>query len=82
MDRSAGATERNGSGLVTAAPAPADKKKSLAALPLFRKASEVLGAQIWHVDDDFNPTTAPRPVPKVVQDQDAGADPVTDTDEG
>jgi len=29
-------------------------------LPLFRKAGEALGAQIWHVDDEFNPAAPPR----------------------
>jgi DNA polymerase-3 subunit gamma/tau len=38
-----------------------DRKKQLQALPLFQKASQALGAQIWHVDDDFNPVTPPRP---------------------
>jgi DNA polymerase-3 subunit gamma/tau len=50
-------------GLAAATPAPtgqADRKKTLAALPLFKKASETLGAQIWHVDDEFNPTAPPR----------------------
>jgi DNA polymerase-3 subunit gamma/tau len=42
-----------------AAPQP-DKKRSLASLPLFKKASEVLGAQIWHVDEDFNPDALPK----------------------
>jgi DNA polymerase-3 subunit gamma/tau len=38
-----------------------DRKKQLMELPLFRKAGEALGAQIWHVDDDFNPIAPPRP---------------------
>ena len=29
-------------------------------LPLFKKAGESLGAQIWHVDDEFNPAAPPR----------------------
>lgn len=48
-----------------------DRKKSLQALPLFKKASEALGAQIWHVDDDFNPIAPPRaarPNPAVGED--------------
>lgn len=41
----------------------ADRKKALMALPLFKKASEALGAQIWHVDEDFNPTSRPAQSP-------------------
>jgi hypothetical protein len=37
-----------------------DRKKHLQSLPLFKKASQALGAQIWHVDDDFNPVAPPR----------------------
>ncbi|MFO0826084.1 MAG: hypothetical protein U0792_23710, partial [Gemmataceae bacterium] len=37
-----------------------DRKKHLMTLPLFQKASQALGAQIWHVDDDFNPAAPPR----------------------
>jgi len=45
----------------TVAPAtPADHKKRLMELPLFQKASEALGAQIWHVDDEFDPTAQTR----------------------
>ena len=40
---------------------PADLKKQLMNLPIFRKANEALGAQIWHVDDEFNPVAPPRP---------------------
>ncbi len=58
LDRTASAPERHAAALQP--PAPLDKKKSLASLPLFKKASEVLGAQIWHVDDDFNPAAQPR----------------------
>ena len=79
-DRTAVTPERNGSASVPPPPAPVDKKRSLAALPLFKKASEALGAQIWHVDDDFNPTAAPPPAPKAAKDEDTDAD--TDTDEG
>ena len=67
-----------GSGACAVAPtiAPTDRKKSLAALPLFKKAGEALGAQIWHVDDDFNPV-APRPA-KANKDQ--APDSEADTD--
>jgi DNA polymerase-3 subunit gamma/tau len=50
-----------------------DRKKQLMELPLFRKAGETLGAQIWHVDDDFNPIAPPRTA--------AAPDPETDPDE-
>jgi DNA polymerase III subunit gamma/tau len=39
---------------------PADRKKQLGTLPLFKRAGEVLGAQIWHVDEEFNPAAGPR----------------------
>jgi DNA polymerase-3 subunit gamma/tau len=41
----------------------ADRKKALMGLPLFKKASEALGAQIWHVDEDFNPASRPAQSP-------------------
>jgi DNA polymerase-3 subunit gamma/tau len=47
-----------------------DRKKLLMGLPLFRKAGEALGAQIWHVDDDFNPVAAPRPAAAPEPDSD------------
>lgn len=59
------------------APAPAtDRKKALAALPLFKKAGEALGAQVWHVDEDFNPAAVPRPPqqPATTTDPEPGAD--------
>ncbi len=34
---------------------PGERRKQLMNLPIFRKASEALGAQIWHVDDEFSP---------------------------
>ncbi|HEY3788699.1 MAG TPA: DNA polymerase III subunit gamma/tau, partial [Urbifossiella sp.] len=41
------------------APAPVppagDRKRTLQGLPFFKKAAESLGAQIWHVDEGFNP---------------------------
>ena len=36
-----------------------DRKRHLQGLPLFKKAAEALGAQIWHVDEGFNPVAAP-----------------------
>ena len=80
LDRSAVAPERNGSRSAPPPAAPTDKKRSLASLPLFKKASEALGAQIWHVDDDFSPITAPRPAPRPARDPDS--DEEADTDEG
>jgi len=35
--------------------------KRLMTLPLFKKAGDTLGAQIWHVDDEFNPDAPPKP---------------------
>lgn len=52
-------------------PPPAgDRKKQLMGLPLFRKAGEALGAQIWHVDEDFNPVAPPRPAGPAEDDPD------------
>jgi len=51
-----------------------DRKKTLMDLPLFRRATEALGAQIWHVDDEFNPDAAPR-------QPGAAREPDPDTDE-
>jgi DNA polymerase-3 subunit gamma/tau len=45
-----------------------DRKKQLMGLPLFKKAGEALGAQIWHVDDEFNPAAPPREA-KAVEDR-------------
>ncbi|MBA4188269.1 MAG: DNA polymerase III subunit gamma/tau [Planctomycetaceae bacterium] len=61
VDRVVGAATQAqaGSGTPTSG-SPADRKKELMTLPLFRKASEALGAQIWHVDDEFNPAAQPR----------------------
>ena len=39
-------------------PQAGDRKKSLQALPLFKRAAEALGTQIWHVDEGFNPVAA------------------------
>jgi hypothetical protein len=47
-----------------------DRKKQLMGLPLFRKAGEALGAQIWHVDDDFNPVAPSRTANGNPQDTD------------
>jgi hypothetical protein len=50
----------------------AERKKSLLTLPLFKKAADALGAQVWHVDDAFDPAAAARP---------AAGTPTDDTDE-
>jgi DNA polymerase-3 subunit gamma/tau len=66
----------------TPAPAvPVDPKRALASLPLFKKASEALGAQIWHVDPEFNPG-APRPAQRTNPEPNTRADTDEDTDEG
>lgn len=59
------------------AQAPTERKRSLASLPMFKKASDALGAQIWHVDDDFDPSAPP----KAVARKDGDAD-ETETEEG
>jgi len=38
-----------------------ERRKTLMTLPLFQKANEVLGAQIWHLDEEFNPEAQPKP---------------------
>lgn len=52
--------------------APTERKRVLTSLPLFKKAAEALGAQVWHVDDDFNP--AAPPAQKAAQGSDADTD--------
>ena len=51
-------------------PQAADRKKQLMRLPLFRRAGEALGAQIWHVDEDFHPMAPPRPAAEPEADPD------------
>jgi len=55
-----------------------DRKKQLMSLPLFAKASETLGAQIWHVDDDFDPAAQPRKLGAAASEGDAEDSPNTD----
>jgi DNA polymerase-3 subunit gamma/tau len=64
-------------------PQPTDRRKQLMRLPLFQKAADALGAQIWHADDDFNPV-APPPTAKPAAaepDEDAEPSPEADPDE-
>ncbi len=56
-----------------------DRKRSLQALPFFKKAAESLGAQIWEVDGGFNPA-APPPI-AVESDETSEGEPALDTDE-
>ena len=49
-------------------PSAPDRKKQLMGLPLFRRANETLGAQIWHVDDGFNPVPVQKPEPGPLPD--------------
>jgi DNA polymerase-3 subunit gamma/tau len=56
----------------TPLPQPGTRRKELLSLPLFRKASEVLGAQITHVDDGFDPTTPAGGRPAPPADTDPG----------
>jgi hypothetical protein len=53
-------------------------------LPLFKKAGEVLGAQIWHVDHEFNPLAAkpPERPPSPEEPADSDAPLPSDPDEG
>jgi hypothetical protein len=51
-----------------------DRKRTLQALPLFKKANEALGAQIWHVDEDFNPVVPPRPAKPKPEDTELPTD--------
>ena len=53
----------------------ADRRKHLMNLPLFQKAKDALGAQLWHVDDGYDPTARP-PAPDTEPDtDDVPADP-------
>jgi DNA polymerase-3 subunit gamma/tau len=65
-------TEPSPGGSMRAATSPAvqaaDLRKQLANMPIFRKAGEVLGAQIWHVDEEFNPVAPPRSAASVQPD--------------
>jgi DNA polymerase-3 subunit gamma/tau len=60
LDPRAKAPERAAAAPVATLAQAGDRKKHLQSLPLFKKASQALGAQIWHVDDDFNPVAPPR----------------------
>lgn len=46
----------------TPPPRPEQRAKDLLQLPLFRKAADVLGAQLVRVDDGFDPQTDREPV--------------------
>ncbi len=69
-DRSATAKPAIAAHPSAAAPAPTEVKRSIASLPMFKKANEVFGAQIWHVDDDFNPNAPPKPAATTDDDSD------------
>ena len=57
FEQAAGAAPaRDSSGQPTAT----DRKKHLMGLPMFKKAGETLGAQIWHVEEGFNPMASLR----------------------
>ena len=85
VDLVAAPTAANGKPEPVAAPANAarDPKKKLMELPLFRKAGEALGAQIWHADQEFNPVAPPpRTLPAAeTPDDDAIPTPEPDPDE-
>jgi hypothetical protein len=62
---------------------PTDRRKQLMELPLFRKAGEVLGAQLWHLDEGFNPTVARPTTPAAAIAEDDETPPAEpDPDEG
>jgi len=48
--------------------------------PFFKKAAESLGAQIWHVDEGFNPAAVPAVVAEVEESEPEG-EPALDPDE-
>ncbi len=50
--------------------APTNSKRWLESLPMFKKASEALGAEIRAIDDDFNPHAPPKPVAKTDDEND------------
>jgi len=61
-----------------------ERRKQLMGLPLFKKAADALGAQIWHVDDAFDPAAAPpQPAARPVVEADDDFEPtaVPDPDE-
>ena len=47
-----------------------ERRKQLVELPIFKRAVEVLGAQIWHVDEGFNPAAAKPALPPAAADDD------------
>ena len=51
-------------------------------LPIFRRAADVLGAQIYGADDDFNPVAAPPPkATAAVDSDDDSPDPAPEPEE-
>jgi len=56
-----------------AAPSGDRGKRHLLGLPFFRKAADALGAQIWHVDEGFNPASVPAAAPAAEPDEDEDA---------
>jgi len=80
VEQASGATTHvgaNGTAAANTPPTGLDRKKQLMTLPFFQKAGESLGAQIWHVDDEFNPAAPPR-APKTVTPE---IDPDSNTEE-
>ena len=55
----------------SAAPA-GDRKRQLQGLPFFKRAAESLGAQVWHVDEGFNPAAVPSAGPEPADDDTEG----------
>jgi DNA polymerase-3 subunit gamma/tau len=60
---------------MAAAPAGDRGKRHLQGLPFFQKAAQALGAQIWHVDEGFNPASVPSATAEPDDDDIADAPP-------
>jgi DNA polymerase-3 subunit gamma/tau len=57
-----------------------ERRKQLMELPLFKRAAEALGAQLWHADEAFNPVSArPTAAAPPAADEDT---PTPDPEEG
>jgi DNA polymerase-3 subunit gamma/tau len=69
----------------TAGPAnngpPSDRKRTLQTLPFFKKAADALNAQIWSIDDGFNPVAAPPAAAAAEPDEEPEGEPALDLPE-
>jgi hypothetical protein len=64
-----------------ASPQGPEVKSQIMNLPLFRHAREVLGAQVWHVEESFNPAALPRQTGTDAAAEDDSPAPPQDTEE-